>query len=141
MERLIKFLQTQPDFRFEMEDDVTFTLVSEDKVQLSTPKGNIVSDDLYVLRDWSEKEDHFFEFRLCNKCGKPIRELFTDCNDFYCCEEHFETYMNEMYGIGSWKSNGEDENGFPLEGECGGYYQYLENDTWNDTGIFWTALT
>lgn len=141
MERLIKFLKTQPDHRFMMEDDVVFALLPEDKIRLSSPEGSIISDDLYELQDWAEDENHFYEFRLCDKCGKPIRQLFMDCCDFYSCEDCFKTYMDELYEKGNWRSNPENEDGSVSEGECGGYYEYCENDVWKDTGIFWTELT
>lgn len=73
------------------------------------------------------------EIRFCEECGKPMDKGFmAGDGDWYCCEDCFEGAMNETYGKGEWRAT---EN----EGAFGGYYEYLDVNTWEDTGIFWTA--
>ena len=38
--------------------------------------------------------------------------------------------MDKKYGKNKWRET--DDDG------CEGYYEYLENDNWYGTGIFWT---
>lgn len=71
--------------------------------------------------------------RFCEICGKPYDTGFTaGCGDWYCCEECFESTMDNDYGKGKWRPSDE-------EGEYEGWYEYLREDgIWEDTGIFYT---
>ena len=51
---------------------------------------------------------------------------------WYCCEECFETTMDNDYGKGKWRATKE-------EGKFGGFYEALNDEgIWEDTCIFWT---
>lgn len=77
-------------------------------------------------------EEQGISIRICEECGIPMDEGFmVDDGSFYSCESCFESAMDKTYGKGNWR--GTDE-----EGEWGGYYEYLDVDIWEDTGIFWT---
>lgn len=79
-------------------------------------------------------EDNYgIAIRFCEECGKPYDAGFTAGNgDWYCCEECFESSMNETYGAGKWRPSDE-------EGEYDGWYEYQKEDgTWEDTGIYYT---
>ena len=77
--------------------------------------------------------------RKCNCCGKIMTRGFTDECDFYCCDNCFDDYMNEVFGQDKWKSTeyDEDENDYEDDG-FGGYYLYNYAGTWFGTGIYWT---
>lgn len=77
-------------------------------------------------------EDYGAEIRFCEVCGKPFESGFiAGDGDWYCCEECFEVTMDKDYGKGNWRPTDE-------EGEYGGFYEYLNNGEWQDTGIYWT---
>lgn len=59
-----------------------------------------------------------------------MREGMTDLLDFYCCEDCFESYMDELYGKGNWRMVEDDL--------CDGYYETFYNGEWAGTGIFYT---
>jgi hypothetical protein len=85
----------------------------------------------YVIQDILEDE-YKIEIRFCEECGKPFDAGFmAGDGDWYCCEECFESSMDESYGKGNWR--GTDE-----EGVCGGFYEHLNDDEWLDTGVFYT---
>lgn len=72
------------------------------------------------------------EIRFCDECGKPYDAGFmAGDGEYYCCEECFEPMMDRDYGKGKWRAT-EDE------GYRGGFYEYLDGDEWEDTGIFYT---
>lgn len=77
-------------------------------------------------------EDNKIEIRFCEECGKPFDAGFiAGDGDWYCCEECFDGAMNTTYGKGKWRPTDD-------EGEYGGYYEYLDDDEWVDTGIYYT---
>lgn len=85
-------------------------------------------------RDISETlEDNYgIQIRFCEECGKPFDAGFiAGDGDWYCCEDCFDNAMDITYGKGKWRP-AEDE------GEYGGYYEYLDEDEWVDTGIYYT---
>lgn len=86
----------------------------------------------YAIQDVLEKIDGT-EIRFCDECGKPYDHGFmADGYSWYSCEDCFEKAMNRDFGKGEWRGTEE-------EGDCGGFYEYLNvDDTWEDTGIFYT---
>lgn len=77
-------------------------------------------------------ENHKIEIRFCEECGKPFDEGFVaEDGDWYCCEDCFDNAMDTTYGKGEWRPTKD-------EGEYGGYYEYLDEDEWVDTGIYYT---
>jgi hypothetical protein len=76
--------------------------------------------------------DRNIEVRFCEECGKPYDAGYiAGDGDWYCCEDCFYGVMNRDYGEGKWR--GTDEEGY-----YGGYYEYLNGDEWEDTGIYYT---
>lgn len=75
------------------------------------------------------------EFRTCDCCGKPFSEGFTVEGGFwYCCEECFgDELMNRDYPDG-WRENQHEDDPH----WCGGYYDFMHEGEWLDTGIFYT---
>lgn len=72
------------------------------------------------------------EIRFCEECGIPFDAGFmAGDGDWYSCEECFDDAMDRTYGKGKWRPSEE-------EGSDGGWYEYLEEDEWEDTGIFYT---
>ena len=93
-----------------------------------------LSDDIvaeYEIQDILEANK--IEVRFCEQCGKPYDKGFTAGNgEWYCCEECFESTMDEDYGKGKWRPSEQ-------EGEYEGWYEYLNEDNeWEDTGVFYT---
>ena len=85
----------------------------------------------WTIQDILERKCNI-EIRFCEECGKPMDEGFLiDDGSFYSCEDCFEEAMNNRYGEGNWQAATQ-------EGEWGGWYECLIEDTWEDTGIFWT---
>ena len=77
-------------------------------------------------------EENKIEIRFCEICGKPFDYGYTvDGGFWYCCEDCFEPTMDNDYGKGNWR--GTDE-----EGDNGGFYEYLSDGEWEDTGVYWT---
>jgi hypothetical protein len=72
------------------------------------------------------------EIRFCEECGTPFDAGFM-ANDggWYSCEECFESAMDRTYGKGKWRPS-------EYEGAYGGWYEYLDEDEWEDTSIFYT---
>lgn len=78
------------------------------------------------------EEDHKIEIRFCEECGKPFDAGFiAGDGDWYCCEECFDDAMNTTYGKDKWRPSDE-------EGKNGGWYEALDKNEWEDTGIFYT---
>ena len=93
-----------------------------------------LSDDIvaeYEIQDILEANK--IEVRFCEQCGKPYDKGFTAGNgEWYCCEECFESTMDEDYGKGKWRPSEQ-------EGEYEGWYEYLNEDNeWEDTSVFYT---
>ena len=85
----------------------------------------------YEIRDILETM-HKTEIRFCEECGKPYDKGFiAGDGDWYCCEDCFEDVMNRDYGQGKWRATDE-------EGRYGGFYEYLDENEWIDTGIYYT---
>lgn len=79
-------------------------------------------------------ENFGIEIRFCEQCGKPFDAGYTvDCGWWYCCEECFDEAMDDDYGEGNWRPT-------DTEGIYGGFYEFLDksNNTWEDTGIYYT---
>ena len=115
------------DFELEMIEDKIILKHGEDEWLIDTESG---LDAEYEIQE--VLEEFGIEIRFCDECGSPIDQGFmVDDGSFYSCEECFESAMDHAYGKGNWRSTDE-------EGSYGGYYEYLDVDTWEDTGIFWT---
>lgn len=107
-------------------DNIIITCNKKQWVINSHPMGLHVECEIYEIL-----EDNGIDIRICEWCGTPMDEGFMiDDGTFYSCDECFESAMNEEYGNGNWRPSD--------EGEYGGYYEHLKNNTWEDTGIFWT---
>lgn len=73
--------------------------------------------------------------RICEICGKPVREGMTTADgDFYVHEKKcFPKFMDKIYGKHKWMQINDD-------GE-GGYYIYSDDSLvggYSGTGIFYT---
>ena len=71
------------------------------------------------------------EFRICNVCGLPMFDGFTDLDGFYCHDGCFEQAMDAEFPAG-WRQVEDDG--------CDGYYEWYDprEQEWCGTGIFWT---
>lgn len=81
--------------------------------------------------EFNEYIEDVLGLRICDKCGSVMNQGF--CNmegDLHICESCFESYMNDLYGIGLWRQTENDD--------CEDFYEYFENENWYGTGIFWT---
>ena len=86
---------------------------------------------MYEIQDIMYDE-YNTEIRFCSECGKPYDAGYmAGDGEWYCCENCFEPVMDRDYGKGKWRATEE-------EGYHGGFYEYLDGDEWEDTGIFWT---
>ncbi len=82
------------------------------------------------LEDWILTEP-CKPYRICDECGKLMQDGFCDMDGtLHICNDCFPNYMNKTYGKDMWKETEDDG--------CEGYYEYLENEAWHGTGIFWT---
>lgn len=116
------------EFTLELDgDNIRLKLNGNEWIINTTPMGLHVECEIYDIL-----EAHGIDIRICEECGMPMDAGFMiDDGSFYCCENCFETAMDKEYGKGNWRATDE-------EGYYGGYYEYLDGDTWEDTGIFWT---
>ena len=115
------------DFELEMIEDKIILKHGEDEWLIDAESG---LDAEYEIQE--VLEEFGIEIRFCDECGSPMDQGFmVDDGSFYSCEECFESAMDSAYGKGNWRATDE-------EGEFGGYYEYLDVDVWEDTGIFWT---
>ena len=74
------------------------------------------------------------EFRVCSYCGEPMIDGYTVEGGFwYCCEGCFPKMLEKDYPEGLRENLHEDDSHW-----CGGYYDYLHDGKWLDTGIFYT---
>jgi hypothetical protein len=102
-------------------------------------EGEGLSKEIQIpINEWDDFDlqdmlDEFgLEIRFCEECGKPYDAGFiAGDGDWYCCHECFESIMDRDYGKGKWRATDE-------EGDRGGFYEYLDGDEWEDTGIFYT---
>lgn len=72
--------------------------------------------------------------RKCKTCGKLLVSGFTTeemPEEWYCCESCFHQTMDAEFSVGKWRAS-------DSEGAYGGFYEYLDNGEWIDTGIYWT---
>ena len=115
------------DFELEIIEDKIILKHGEDEWLIDAETG---LDAEYEIQEVLEQ--YGIEIRFCDECGSPMDQGFmVDDGSFYSCEDCFESAMDHAYGKGNWRSTDE-------EGEWGGYYEYLDVDVWEDTGIFWT---
>lgn len=135
MKTIKDYLEKNGSFKTYLKDrEVGFTLC-EDYIIVEVDTG--VAADIYELKEEMEIQDMLYdnynvEVRFCEECGKPFDAGFTAENgDWYCCEDCFEPTMNRDYGKGKWRAS-------DGEGYYGGFYEYLDGDEWEDTGIFYT---
>ena len=78
------------------------------------------------------EEEYRTEVRFCEICGKPYDAGYiAGDGDWYCCEDCFESAMNNDYGKGRWRAT-------EHEGYYGGYYEYFDGNEWEDTSIYYT---
>ena len=89
--------------------------------------------DIQDLLDEYLYYKHKLEIRFCEECGRPYDKGYTiDGGFWYCCEDCFNTAMDNRYGIDKWRASQE-------EGADGGWYEYLNRDgVWEDTGVYYT---
>ena len=98
---------------------------------------NGVATDIYELETELDIQDMMYdnydiEVRFCCECGKPYDAGFmAGDGDYYCCEDCFEPMMDRDYGKDNWRATEE-------EGYYGGFYEYLDDGQWEDTGIYYT---
>lgn len=83
--------------------------------------------------------DECDDLRYSTYSGNLMVEGMTNLWNFYCKEDEFEDYMNELYGSGKWHSISEDE----MENDEDGYYVVITtdkngNEVEENTGIFYT---
>ena len=135
MKTIKDYLEKNGSFKTYLKNrEVGFTLC-EDYIIVEVDTG--VAADIYELKTEMEIQDMLYdnydvEVRFCEECGKPFDAGFTvDGGFWYCCEECFEPTMDKDYGKGKWRETDE-------EGYYGGFYEYLDGDEWEDTGIFYT---
>lgn len=115
------------DFELELEGDKIKLKHGTDEWLIDTESG---LDAEYEIQE--ALEECGIEIRFCDECGSPMDQGFmVEDGSFYSCEDCFESAMDHTYGKGNWRATDE-------EGEWGGYYEYLDVDVWEDTGIFWT---
>ena len=82
--------------------------------------------------------DECDDLRYSTYSGNLMADGMTNLWNFYCREDEFESYMNELYGEGQWHVLPDG-----LEDEEGGYYVYIETNKdgkiiEEPTGIFYT---
>lgn len=136
MKTIKDYLRENGDFKCDLGNrtEVGFAL-AEDNIIMMVDTG--VATDIYKLeigRDVQDVlyDDYNIEIRFCEECGKPFDAGFTAGDgEWYCCEDCFESVMDRDYGKGKWRATEE-------EGEYGGFYEYLDNNRWEDTAIFYT---
>ena len=109
--------------------------IQGDKIKMICDEKEYIIDAFitseYEIQDILEK-NHKTEIRFCEECGKPYDKGFiAGDGDWYCCEDCFEDVMNRDYGQGKWRATDE-------EGRYGGFYEYLDEDEWIDTGVYYT---
>ena len=94
--------------------------------------GEYFCEDCWGL---AERPCYLGKFRTCGRCGQPMNNGFmVEDGSWYCCEDCFESCMDEDYPDG-WRENAHDDS--PLWGD--GYYDFVGNDgQWHDTGVFYT---
>ena len=99
-----------------------------------TDSGRVYSD----IEDVEELRDCIFEhdlpFRVCQVCGSPMSEGYTDeIGDTYFCErDEFVSDMNAQYGDGNWRVE--------PTGKRDWLYEFRENESsvWRPEPSFWT---
>lgn len=135
MKTIKDYLEKNGSFKTHLKDrEVGFTLC-EDYIIVEV-EGRVAAD-IYELKTQRDIQDMLYdnydvEVRFCEKCGKPFDAGFMmDGGFWYSCEECFEEVMNKKYGKGKWRPTSE-------EGYYGGFYEHLDGDEWEDTGIFYT---
>ena len=90
------------------------------------------------IGDVEELRDCIFEhdlpFRVCQVCGSPMSEGFTDelGQTYFCEEEEFVSDMNAQYGDGNWRVE--------PTGKRDWLYEFRENESsvWRPEPSFWT---
>ena len=116
------------DFTLELEGKVVVLKYHEHEWWIAAHFSKHVEDEVIFLLD----ENFGIEIRFCETCGCPMDYGYTvDDGSFYCCEECFEPTMDKTYGKENWRST-------EHSGANGGYYEYLNNGEWEDTGIYYT---
>ena len=118
----------QHNFSLELKENDNVLLKFNEKEWLVKERSGyyIEQEIAYIL------EAHKIEIRFCEFCGKPMDCGYTvDNGGWYSCEECFDWAMNKDYGKGNWRASNQ-------AGEYGGYYEYLKNGMWEDTGIYYT---
>lgn len=113
-------------------EDISFSLIDEQIKMVVNGTDEYLADDEYDI-DYVLSTNYNTEVRFCEQCGRPYDMGYIAGDGWwYCCEECFETTMDNDYGKGKWRATKE-------EGEFGGFYEALNDEgIWEDTGIFWT---
>ena len=85
--------------------------------------------------------------RRCARCREKVFQgftvdesvLFYEPFDGCICDDCFNAFMDEKYGVGNWKSTDYDEEEEAYEDDGhGGFYLYQYSGDWFGTGIYWT---
>ena len=102
-----------------------------------------VDDDRYLVKRYGDvspeteirailEDNYGANIRFCDICGIPYDMGFiAGDGEWYCCQSCFKEALDDAYGEDGWRES-EDE------GEWGGYYEYLKDGEWEDTGIYYT---
>jgi formylmethanofuran dehydrogenase subunit E len=137
MKTVVDYLQEHKKYIHDCQGRYFELILEENQILLNHDNGRaVINADLngYEVENAITEilEDHKIEIRFCEECGKPFDAGFiVGDGEWYCCEDCFESVMDRDYGKGKWRATEE-------EGEYGGFYEYLDNNRWEDTAIFYT---
>lgn len=137
MKTVIDYLKEHGKYKHGFEGRAFELILKENQILLNYTDGwAVIKTNLedYEIENAIEEilEDHKIQIRFCEECGKPFDAGFiAGDGDWYCCEECFDGAMNTTYGKDKWRPSDE-------EGKNGGWYEALDENEWEDTGIFYT---
>ena len=137
MKTIVDYLKEHGKYVHDFEGRAFELILKGNQILLNHAEGwAVIKTDLedYEIENAIEEilEDHKIQIRFCEECGKPFDAGFiAGDGDWYCCEDCFDGAMDQTYGKGKWRPS---DN----EGENGGWYEVLNEDEWEDTGIFYT---
>ena len=89
-------------------------------------------DSMEELRDLIFEHD--FPFRVCQACGSPMMDGFSDDmgETYFCKEEEFAADMNFRYGKGNWRAEPTGKRDWCYE------YREDKDSEWIPEPSFWT---
>lgn len=135
MKTIKDYLEKNGSFKTYLKDREVGFMLCEDYIIVEVE--DKVAADIYELKTERDIQDMLYdnydvEVRFCDECGKPYDAGFmAGDGEWYCCEDCFNEVMDRDYGKGKWRAS-------DGEGYYGGWYEYLDGDEWEDTGIFYT---